>query len=362
MSKFGGGNAVSMCDNAIDKDKCVPDVSIIIPVYKTEKYLRSMVDSAINQTHKNIEIILVDDGSPDSSGKICDELAAEDERVRVIHKRNEGVGEARNTGLASASGEYIYFADSDDILSPDLVKENLELARKNDADVVIFGLVRRIVGKNGEIRERLQCPERELVLSFPQVCEIFPEVISCYPAACIRLLRRKFLLDNEIKYSKMPVGEDDLFNINIIKARPERIVFNPKAYYYYYLRSGSAMGTYRSDIFDGQYFLASELEKTVAELKIEPKSGKMLTYRYYVKAVSMTMGLMSEKSCPLSRREKLELVKKYMSMPKIAEAFEKVDLGIFGAPLLKIKILLLKKGHYNSAVLLGELKRKFMKE
>ena len=91
-----------------------PLLSVIIPVYKVEKYLRRCLDSIVNQTYKNLEIILVDDGSPDNSGKICDEYAQNDKRIKVIHQKNKGQGAARNTGIIAANGELITFVDSDD--------------------------------------------------------------------------------------------------------------------------------------------------------------------------------------------------------------------------------------------------------
>ena len=94
-------------------------VSVILPVYQVEKYLGICIESVINQTYQNLEILLIDDGSTDKSGKICDEYAARDGRIRVIHKENEGVSTARNVGIKQATGDYICFADSDDILEPD---------------------------------------------------------------------------------------------------------------------------------------------------------------------------------------------------------------------------------------------------
>ena len=91
-------------------------ISIIVPVYKAEKHLSECIDSIISQTYENFELILIDDGSPDNSGKICDEYAEKDKRIRAIHKENGGVSSARNTGLDNASGEYITFIDSDDFV------------------------------------------------------------------------------------------------------------------------------------------------------------------------------------------------------------------------------------------------------
>lgn len=113
-------------------------VSVIVPVYKVEKYLHRCIDSIINQTYKNLEIILVDDGSPDNCGKICDEYAEKDNRIKVIHKSNGGLSSARNAGLDVANGDYVYFVDSDDYIDTKLVEDNLNLAIEHDADMVCF--------------------------------------------------------------------------------------------------------------------------------------------------------------------------------------------------------------------------------
>ena len=105
-----------------------PKISVIVPVYKVEPYLRKCLDSIVGQTYQNLEIILVDDGSPDGCGAICDEYAAQDKRVRVIHKANGGVSSARNAGLTAATGEWIGWVDSDDWIEPDMYERMLELA------------------------------------------------------------------------------------------------------------------------------------------------------------------------------------------------------------------------------------------
>lgn len=110
-------------------------VSVIIPVYKVEKYLRQCVDSVLAQTYHNLEIILIDDGSPDSSGDICEEYAGRDSRIRVIHQENGGLSKARNTGLSNAHGEYITFIDSDDFVDPRYVETLLKMTTENDASI-----------------------------------------------------------------------------------------------------------------------------------------------------------------------------------------------------------------------------------
>ena len=114
-----------------------PMVSIIIPVFNTEKYLRHCIDSVLSQTYKDFELLLIDDGSTDSSGSICDEYAAQDARVRVFHKENGGVSSARNLGLDNAQGKYLMFLDSDDFwLQDDVLEVLIEKAEENDLDII----------------------------------------------------------------------------------------------------------------------------------------------------------------------------------------------------------------------------------
>ncbi len=113
-------------------------ISVIIPVYNVEKYLHECVDSVINQTYTNLEIILVDDGSTDSSGKICDDYVEKDDRITVIHKKNEGPSKTRNAGLEHANGKYIYFLDSDDFIAENALEQLAFTAESNGADLVFF--------------------------------------------------------------------------------------------------------------------------------------------------------------------------------------------------------------------------------
>ena len=112
-------------------------ISIIVPIYKTEKYLDRCIKSIINQTYKNLEVILVDDGSPDRCGVICDKWAQKDKRIKVIHKENGGVSDSRNAGLDIANGEYIGFVDSDDYIHKDFIKILYNLCKENNSDISV---------------------------------------------------------------------------------------------------------------------------------------------------------------------------------------------------------------------------------
>ena len=117
-------------------------VSIIVPVYKVEKYIRQCINSILNQTYTKIELLLIDDGSPDSSGIICDEYANKDNRIRVFHINNSGVSAARNIGLRNIKGNYITFVDSDDWLEPDCIEKSLNIINKNNLDLLQYGYKR----------------------------------------------------------------------------------------------------------------------------------------------------------------------------------------------------------------------------
>ncbi|MBR1540013.1 MAG: glycosyltransferase [Clostridia bacterium] len=112
-------------------------ISIIVPVYKVEKYLDKCINSIVSQTYKNLEVILVDDGSPDSCGKMCDEWTQKDTRIKVIHKENGGLSDARNFGLDCAKGKYIQFVDSDDYIEKDMIEFLYKNLKENNADISI---------------------------------------------------------------------------------------------------------------------------------------------------------------------------------------------------------------------------------
>ena len=116
-------------------------ISVIIPVYNVEEYLRECIDSVLNQTFSDFEVILVNDGSTDSSGEICDEYVEKDERVTVIHQKNGGLSVARNIGLSEANGKYVYFLDSDDYISENALATLLNIAENDSSDIVFFDAV-----------------------------------------------------------------------------------------------------------------------------------------------------------------------------------------------------------------------------
>lgn len=213
-----------------------PLVSVIVPVYKVEQYLPRCIDSIIGQTYENLEIILVDDGSPDSCGKICDEYAAKDPRIKVIHKENAGVSAARNTGLDTATGEYIMFVDSDDYLALDATEVLYTRMQRDGSDMA--------VGKHIEIyddgrTDDLFCRWMEdSVYTANQVYEKLGHT-QCVPVAAWGKLYRREIFEG-VRFNNLVCGEDLCLHIQILE-KSKKVSVTNKLIYYYYQRTTSVM-------------------------------------------------------------------------------------------------------------------------
>ena len=146
-------------------------VSVVLPIYNVEKYLNRCVKSVVNQSYKNLEIILVDDGSPDNCPTLCEDWAKKDSRIKVVHKKNAGLGYARNTGIENATGEYICFFDSDDYIALDAIEKAYSLAVKEKSDIVVFGICD--VKSNGETGKTVIPKTEKVTYSGNEVQNVF---------------------------------------------------------------------------------------------------------------------------------------------------------------------------------------------
>lgn len=213
-----------------------PFLSVVIPVYNVEKYLEKAVLSVQNQSVKDIEIILVDDCSPDCSPEICDRLALNDERIRVIHhSENMGLSEARNSGLDIALGEYIWFMDSDDYIDEGLfhlVKESLTM---NPAQVVIFGLTEDYYDHKGKLHHKIVVPCQEKY--FQDQYELRQHIIrleqqTLYGYAWNKIYKLDYLKNIGLRYEKVILIEDILFNVNYFMNVRSMNLLNYTGYHY----------------------------------------------------------------------------------------------------------------------------------
>ena len=227
-------------------------VSVVIPIYKVEEYLRECVDSVINQTYTDLEIILVDDGSPDNCGKICDEYASKDSRVVVIHKENGGQSDAKNVGFSVARGKYVYFLDSDDYIRNDSIECLVRIAEHENPDFVFFGGVSFVDGSDKmtpvfEIADKypLQSGADTLVQRYQQG--------EYMPGGPLHFYSTAFLKKEQLSFEKGIIYEDFLFSAKAyLRANQVAACYEPL--YFYRIRSGSTM-TSKPGIYNLRCFL-----------------------------------------------------------------------------------------------------------
>jgi len=211
-----------------------PAVSVIVPVYLVEPYLRRCADSVLAQTLTDIEVILVDDGSPDNCPAVCDEYARRDSRVRVIHQKNGGLGSARNAGLAEASGEYIAFVDGDDFIDPGMYGHMLSAIRNNQADICICGYQK--VQENGKPSGPSESFENRTMTGMQAIEYLYTGHYIYFTIACNKLFKRG--LFSEIRFPEGKLFEDGYAAFRYYYAS-RSVVCLPGLYYFYLTRSNS---------------------------------------------------------------------------------------------------------------------------
>lgn len=210
-------------------------ISIIVPVYKVEKYLQRCVDSILAQTYSDIEVLLIDDGSPDDSGKICDEYALKDTRVRAFHKKNGGVSSARNFGLKKAKGAFIGFVDSDDYIEKTMYETLLKNLLSEQADVSICGYYQE--DKTGFFYRHWTQDDYLSLIGDEQIrCLISNQYYTC---SCWDRLFKSELLENIYFDETVSLYEDYMFLYQVAK-KSHKTVFTSQPFYYYCNTSNSA--------------------------------------------------------------------------------------------------------------------------
>ena len=252
-------------------------VSIIIPVYKVEAFLSRCVESALSQTYKNIEIILVDDGSPDKCPQICDEYAKKYPQIKVVHKQNGGLSSARNAGMKVATGEYILFIDSDDWIDPETVTELVAIAEREKVDFVRsrakyanwpnhedgavcdFG-IETMIHTGRYSREMIEKEILPICIATSQIT--FGPIVSSWGT----LYRRSILTDNKLTfYEDVKYSEDCIFNAKVLMVCDSFYYLNEPQYYNYYYNNTSITKSFRADRWESNKTLIKRFEEDFGE-------------------------------------------------------------------------------------------------
>lgn len=341
----------------------IPKVSIIVPIYNVEKYLDKCINSLLNQSLKEIEIILVDDGSPDNSGKIAEKYAIKDNRISVVHQQNMGLGPARNTGVDLATGEYIAFVDSDDWVDVDMYSHLYKEAIKTNADIVVGGHCEMMndITKSKKVHplSGFVYKNKEEILKvrknfFGQYYN--DEIGSSFPKSAWRsIYRHQIIKDNNLRFEKI-LSEDTIFNLLVYKYSQVISFTNFTDYKYRKDNQTSitqAFSTKKLDQYEQflqKLFELAKLEND-CECEIRAKRTAIEYCRLYVKIVDNTNE---------SLKNKIKYLKEFAENDVIKDCWK-------GYPLKKLPIqqmlfqFMIQKGHYGVVLCMNQLHKVFIK-
>lgn len=282
-------------------------VSVIIPVYNVENYLKRCIDSVLRQTYENLDIILVDDGSTDQSGTICDNYTKSDSRVRVLHKDNGGQSDARNAGIEIAKGEYLYFVDSDDFITDDSIDFLHNSLLVHDADIATHGYV-IYYGEDTAIESNKLVDNVQLVLSKDDALEKLMYEKYVTTSACMKLYKRELFG----KIIRFPSGKlyEDLAIVYRLFSKARTIVLNTTPKYYYYERSGSTtQSNFSLSRMDGLEIAEDQLNYICTN---HPALIPAAQYRLFAEAVYIAMKIpMCDNLYNDARNTTFQVIKKY---------------------------------------------------
>lgn len=273
-------------------------ISIIIPTYKVEQYLSRCIDSVLSQKYQNWELILVDDGSPDSSGTICDEYANKDSRIRVIHQENAGASTARNTGINAAQGDCLCFIDADDYVSPDYLSSMCE-EMENGVDLIFQGLIHL----QGDKQTQLGFNGTK-VYSLDASCNFFDEYnLFRFCGSYCKLFRREIIEKHHIRYSKRIICAEDYDFLLRYLVYSNKIKVLPCCNYFYISYPGSISTCIYS--FDKEYSGLCQIANSMAEFAKKVSSPGLIKQQRYLVTYYTQRVMFSNYRNDYSHRERL---------------------------------------------------------
>lgn len=315
-------------------------VSVIMPVYCVPKFLGKAIESIQAQTLKEFEFLIVDDGSPDNCGEICDEYAKNDSRLKVIHKENGGAPSARNVAIDIAKGEYMYFMDSDDWAEPTMLEDMYNLAKQNDADEVVAGFYIDTYYSDTEFyTETKACESKvyETQQAFREdAYKLFDNNLLYTPWN--KLFRSEYILKNNLRYPQT-FWDDFPFNLSVLRD-VEKVVVTSKPYYHFMrARAESETAKYRPEM----YAKREEEHQWMIDLYKywgidDAKSNEMIQRRYIERVIGCIENV-TNKQCTLSFSEKMAEIKKMINDPKTVNA---VKVAVPHSKMMKIMLIPIK--------------------
>lgn len=353
-----------------------PFFSIIVPVFKVKReYLTECVESLINQTYQDIEIILVDDGSPDDCGKYCDEFAASDSRIRVIHQVNSGVSAARNNGIKQARGEWILFADSDDWLELNACDVIRSYLTDTDADIVEYGMYKNYVNRQIEMNRDIgpkdeyhsDNPDDKLYLyrktiQPPKFAKNSLATGTSY-YSCNKAIRTSFLKENKIEYPQgIPFSEDKVFFLRCL-LHLHKIKYIDDCLYHYRQNAESASYKYSENADTARIallkILHTQVDEMIQELESDlPNASKQLNEDLDNFIMMISTSVISKKfyhkDWAHGNNKRRAGAKAFLAEPIIKKAFDNAHVRTL-TPKNALRVWLIKHNMFRSFMLLFRL-------
>lgn len=299
-------------------------VTVIIPVYKVERYLRKSVQSVLDQTYQDIDIILVDDGSPDRCPQICDELAQKNTSIVVIHKENGGLSSARNAGIeAIQNTDYVLFLDSDDTLLPEAIADMVQLAQRKKADVVIPDRYTKVDETTGDKRICLHFPP-QMRYENPREFALYVLIEQGRAWRAHALLYSYDVLKNS--QARFPVGhiaEDISFNLQVFLCA-QKLAFYSESTLNYLKRKGSITTSFQENFEKDIWYIDSEVRKYLNAIALNNEYGYSIADTLLCRNVVIYLfDIMSHKNCSMNYKEKVSKAQDLLDAPEARNCVRK---------------------------------------
>ncbi|MEK3991744.1 glycosyltransferase family 2 protein [Robertmurraya sp. FSL R5-0851] len=318
-----------------------PKVSIIVPIYNVDKYLNRCLDSILNQSLKEIEIIAVNDGSTDRSYEILLDYQKSDPRLKVINKKNGGVSSARNTGLEQVTGEYIGFVDPDDWIDKHMYEELYKTAQVEEADVVMCSYIREFGShskkKQFHMPEQVKFTGEEVHkkilrrLIGPLGDEVRnPELLDAWGTVWSKLYKTNLILDNKIVFTdlhEIGTNEDSLFNIEVMYFTQNFVFINKYLYHYWRENSTSLTSNYKPNLLSQWECLFKKLSTFIEEKELGNDYSQALSNRICLNTLGLGLNELFEQNQQAS--VKVKKIKKILHHQQIKSSFTNLDLSQF---------------------------------
>lgn len=298
-------------------------ISVIMPVYKVEEYVGKAIESIQAQTLKEWEFLIVDDGTPDKSGEICDAYAAKDERIHVIHKENGGAPSARNVAIDIAKGEYMYFMDSDDWAEPTMLEDMYNLAKRDNAQLVVAGFYIDTYYTDTEYRQDdfvvadAVYPNKEAFRK--NAFKLFDKNLLYTPWN--KLFDSRYIMENNLRFPTT-FWDDFPFNVSVVR-NIERVTVTSKQYYHFIRkRAESETAAYRPNMYEKREDEHGWMINLYKEWNVHNAESREMIARRYVERLIGCVENITNPKCTLSYGEKRKQVKDMLSKQHVAQCLK----------------------------------------